>query len=132
MSMQSLDKARNMLCEELDEIAAHKTLDSGYLERLHEVTDTIKNIDKIKMLEEGKKSSYATWNDSERGYSDRSYDNGSYGNYANDSDGYSGRMHYVKGHYSRGENEMAEQKLQRMVDMGKMDKVTMQEVLSMI
>ena len=92
-------------------------------------TDPQRGADTFTPFSSGK---YATWNDSERGYSDRSYDNGSYGNYANDSDGYSGRMHYVRGHYSRGENEMAEQKLQHMVDMGKMDKVTMQEVLSMM
>lgn len=41
-----------MLCYELDDIAEKGELSAGSLETLHKLTDTIKNIDKIEMLEE--------------------------------------------------------------------------------
>lgn len=76
--MKHMEKLKKMLCKELDEIAEKGELGSGSLEIVHKLTDTIKNIDKIEMLEEGEQS--------ERGSSyRRSYDgdweaNGTYRN----------------------------------------------------
>lgn len=49
----SMSKLRKMLCSELDEIASKPELSAGDLETLDKLTDTIKNIDKIEMLDQG-------------------------------------------------------------------------------
>lgn len=54
--MKHLEKLKKMLCKELDELAEKGELGSGSLEIVHKLTDTIKNIDKIEMLEEGEQS----------------------------------------------------------------------------
>lgn len=50
--MKGLYEIKEMLCYELDEIAKKGELTAGTLETVHKLTDTIKNIDKIEMLEE--------------------------------------------------------------------------------
>ena len=50
--MEYMDKLRDKLCDELDEIARKPEMSAGDLETAHKLTDTIKNIDKIEMLEE--------------------------------------------------------------------------------
>ena len=80
--MEKLHDLKEKLCEELEDYARKQDMGAGDLEVIHKLTDTIKNIDKICMLE------------GEDGYSQSSgYDGGS--SYAN-----RGR-HYVRGHYSR-------------------------------
>lgn len=80
--MKALHDLKEVLCQELDEIAQKPEMSAGDLEAIHKLTDTIKNIDKICMLEE------------EGGYSkDGGYGGGS--SYANRG------QHYVRGHYSR-------------------------------
>lgn len=105
MSMRAMQDLKKMLCEELDKIAEKGELSAGSLETAHKLTDTIKNIDKIEMLED------------DGGYSERHRD--SMGRYARhggdweargryDDDGASyGRRgeHYVRGHYSREEGK---------------------------
>ena len=85
--MEYMRELKEKLCEELEEIARKGELGAGDLEIVHKLTDTIKNIDKIEMLEE------------DDGYSrDGDYDGSSYGrgsSYANRG------KHYVRGHYSR-------------------------------
>lgn len=44
---------KEKLCEELEKIAKKRDLSAGDLEAAHKLTDTIKNIDKIEMLEDG-------------------------------------------------------------------------------
>lgn len=83
--MEKLYDIKEKLCEELEEYARKQELGAGDLEVLHKLTDTIKNIDKICMLEE------------EGGYS-QAADGGDYGrgsSYANRG------KHWVRGHYSR-------------------------------
>ena len=49
--MESLHRIRQMLCEKLDEYSRMPELKTaGMLEEIHLLTDTIKNIDKIKMM----------------------------------------------------------------------------------
>ena len=83
--MEKLYDLKDKLCEELEEFARKQEMGAGDLEVIHKLTDTIKNIDKICMLEEGD------------GYSE-AVDGGDYGrgsSYANRG------KHYVRGHYSR-------------------------------
>ena len=83
--MEKLYDLKDKLCEELEEFARKQEMGAGDLEVIHKLTDTIKNIDKICMLEEGD------------GYSE-AVDGGDYGrgsSYANRG------KHYIRGHYSR-------------------------------
>lgn len=92
MSMKAMEELRETLCAELDEIARKGEMSAGDLDAVHKLTDTIKNIDKIIMLEE---SGYSQAADIEgRG----GYNGGS--SYANRG------KHYVRGHYSRDGGEM--------------------------
>ena len=50
--MKGLYEIKEMLCYEIEEIAKKGELTPGGLETVHTLTDTIKNIDKIEMLEE--------------------------------------------------------------------------------
>ena len=85
--MEYMHELKDKLCDELDEIARKPEMGAGDLEIIHKLTDTIKNLDKIEMLED---SGY-----SQAGYRDggSSYNRGS--SYANRG------KHYVRGHYSR-------------------------------
>lgn len=94
MSMKALEDLRDRFCEELDEIARKGELGAGDLELAHKLTDTIKNIDKINMLEEDGYSRDGDWE--------------ARGNYG-DGNSYANRgKHYVRGHYSR-ENRMRDE-----------------------
>ena len=50
--MEYMYELKDKLCKELDEIARKGELGAGDLEIIHKLTDTIKNIDKIDMLED--------------------------------------------------------------------------------
>lgn len=90
MSMKAMEDLRDMLCEELDEIARKQEMSAGDLEAVHKLTDTIKNIDKISIMEEdGEYSQAGDWEVEGRG----NYGRGN--SYANRG------KHYVRGHYSR-------------------------------
>ena len=99
------DKLKNLLREELEEIERKGELSAGDLEAAHKLTDTIKNIDKICMLEDGE------------GYSEAVDGDGGYGrgvSYARGRSGRrGGRMNARRdsmGRYSRddGRSEMME------------------------
>lgn len=97
MSKKAMYDLRNMLCDELDELARKGELGAGDLEIAHKLTDTIKNIDKIEMLEDDGYSSRRDEYDM-RGRSRRS-------------------THYVRGHYSRdGAMDKMKHQLQEMLD----------------
>lgn len=86
--MKALEKLRDTLCEELEKVSQKTTMSAGDLEMAHKLTDTIKNIDKIFMMDEtGEYSQAGDWE--ARGM----YDNGN--SYANRGE------HWVRGHYSR-------------------------------
>ena len=80
--MKDMHELKEKLCRELEDYSRQPEMKAGDLEVIHKLTDTIKNIGKIEMLEEG--GAY-----SEAG----GYDGGS--SYANRG------QHYVRGHYSR-------------------------------
>ena len=50
--MEYIEKIKKMLCKELDEYAMKQKLTGGDLDMIWKLTDTVKNLDKIKMLED--------------------------------------------------------------------------------
>lgn len=84
-----MHELKEKLCEELEEIARKPEMGAGDLELVHKLTDTVKNIDKIVMLEEGVGYSRAgNWEADMRG----TYARGS---------SYRGRKRDSMGRYSR-------------------------------
>ena len=75
MDMRAMHDLKDMLCKEIDKIAKKGELSAGSLETVHKLTDTVKNIDKIMMLEE----------DGEDGYSERGRRRDSMGRYSRDA-----------------------------------------------
>ena len=135
METKSMEKFKEKLFEEFEKLSKNE-LTASSLETIHKLTDTMKNIDKIMMLEDeeggsdhsnrhgmsNRRYSRDSYNDGGRSNgSYGSYDGGSYdgsghsGNYSNgrydsydSGDSYRGGRHYVRGHYSRdsGRNDM--------------------------
>ena len=97
MGMRTLYKLKDMLCQELDEIADKGDLGAGDLDIAHKLTDTVKNIYKIEAL-------------SGQQYSRDGYSRGSYGR----ENSYR-RSHYVRGHYSNDDGrDQLREKLEGM------------------
>lgn len=96
---KNLYDLREMLCEELDEYNrdSKNGLNERVLDTVHKLTDTIKNIDKIMMLENGDYSRAGELEADMRGNYGRTENYNRGNSYAN-----RGR-HYVRGHYSRGD-----------------------------
>lgn len=105
MNMRAMDRISDMLCEELEEIAEKGGISMGDLEIVYKATGAIKNLSKIRMMDDGGRSN-------------------SYGNSYRDSyDGnsYRGGRHWVRGHYSMadGKREMVD-RMQEMMDSGEL------------
>ena len=96
MGMKSMYDLRDMLCKELDEIARKGELGAGDLDIAHKLVSTIKNIDKIDMMEDdGYSEHYSRGGDWEADM------RGTYGR----GSSYARRgTHYVRGHYSRADS----------------------------
>ena len=106
MNMRAMDRISDMLCEELEEIAEKGGISMGDLEIVYRATGAIKNISKLRMMEDGGGRS--------NGYGD-SYRGNSY-----DDNSYRGR-HWVRGHYSYAESkrEMMD-RMREMMDSGEL------------
>lgn len=114
MSTRTLYEIKDMLCRELDEYAEKGELSAGSLETIHKLTDTIKNIDKIYMIDknggyssDGEWEAYGTYdmgNSRNSSYNGTSRD-GRRNNSSNSGASYRGGnrrgTHYVRSHYSR-------------------------------
>lgn len=122
MSTKAFYDLKDMLCMEVDEIAKKQEMSAGDLDAVHKLTDTIKNIDKILMLEEdGGYSRGGDWEADMRG----SYNRGasyrhrdSMGRYARNGDDYSRRRGYSR-HEAR--EEMMDQ-LEELMSTAQSDK----------
>ena len=86
--MEYMYELKDKLCKELDEIARKGELGAGDLEIINKLTDTIKNLDKIEMLEDDGYSQAGDWEEDMRG----TYGRGS---------SYRGRKRDSMGRYSR-------------------------------
>lgn len=101
MSKKSMYDLRDMLCEELDEIARKGDLGAGDLDIVHKLASTIKNLDKIEMMED---DGYSRDGDYSRRYSrDGDWDADMRGTYGRGSSYARRGTHYVRGHYSRAD-----------------------------
>ena len=50
--MEYIEKIKKMLCKELDEYAMKSKLSMSDIDVIHKLTDTVKNLDKISLLEQ--------------------------------------------------------------------------------
>lgn len=111
--MKNYEKLEKMLCKELEKMSEKGELTPTSLETIHKLTDTIKNLSKIEVLEAQKEGGYSERRYSRDGYSrdgyserrmysrdgdweargNYSYDGGS--SYANPNG-----AHYIDGEYS--------------------------------
>ncbi len=108
MDMRTLKELREKFYEELEEIGRKGELNAGDLETVHKLTDTVKNIDKICMLEED--GGYSR--DGERAISGVYDDGRTYGG----GHSYAGRKRDSMGRYSRdGGKEHMISKLESMM-----------------
>lgn len=90
--MKALYDLRETLSEELEEIARKPEMSAGDLETVHKLTDTIKNIDKICLMDEnGGYSQAGDWEAMGRGH---------FGDY-DGGNSYRGRKRDSMGRYSR-------------------------------
>lgn len=80
--MEYMEKIKRMLCKELEEYGEQKSVSASDVEMIHKLTDTIKNLDKIEMLEDDGYSGHYPMYDDGVSYARRG-------------------THYVRGHYSR-------------------------------
>lgn len=140
--MKYLEELKEMLCKELEEIAQKGELSAGSLDTVHKLTDTIKNIDKIEMLEEGEYSEDAgnwmargsygggsSYNEGGSSYRGRKRDRmGKYSrddgmDYSEDGNSYARNRGGNRGGYSRAErNEHNIHKLNEMMENAETDR----------
>ena len=99
--MEYMHELKEKLCDELEEIARKGELGAGDLDIIHKLTDTIKNICKIDMLDDGGYSRDGDW--MARGTYDRGHS-------------YRGRKRDSMGRYSR-EGRMMPRRDGRMYSM---------------
>ena len=115
MSMKVLEHLREMICAELEEYQSKNKLGMSDIEIVNKLTDTVKNIDKIEMLEGEGQSEYSQ-RYARDGYARGSYDSGN--SYA---------RHYVRGHYSRDDGSFSRGRYSR--DEGKEEMMRQMEEL---
>lgn len=93
-NMKMYEELKEKLCIELTELAKKPdAITTQTLDNMAKLTDTIKNIDKIMLLEEGDMDSYSRADGGRRMYDRDS-------SYANRRG-----THYVRGHYSRDDGD---------------------------
>nr|DAG28553.1 MAG TPA: hypothetical protein [Caudoviricetes sp.] len=107
--MEYMNKIKKMLCKELEEYGEQKSISASDVEMIHKLTSTIKNLDKIEMLEgDGYSGHYPMYDDGvsyARGrgrYAKRD----SMGRYSSDTDGNYSDEYSDRGYdrrYSRGD-----------------------------
>lgn len=94
--MEYMEKIKRMLCKELEEYGEQKSISASDVEMIHKLTDTIKNLDKIEMLEDDGYSGHYPMYDDGVSYAKRG-------------------THYVRGHYSHddGRDDYSERRYDR-------------------
>lgn len=94
MNAKAMYDLKETLCTNLEQYARKDNLTRNDLDTVHMLTDTIKNVDKITMMDEqGNSYGMGNWN------ATGSYSNGM-------ENGYSGRRGYSREGYSRDANDM--------------------------
>lgn len=140
--MENMHKLKELLCRELDEFARRDSIESYDLDTIHKLSDTIKNLDKIEMLEDGGYSQargggnrggmriYARDSDggNSYGYEDSFGDNDGYsmarrrrderGRYSRD-DGRDNMVNQLESMMGRVSSDRDREELRRMIDQMK-------------
>jgi hypothetical protein len=86
--MENMDRLKETLCSELENYSHKENLSMADIDAVHKFSDTLKNLLKIEKLKGGERDSW-----------------GSYSREGDRHDGGYSNMHYVRGHYSRDEDE---------------------------
>jgi len=129
--MHEMMELKDILERELKNFAKDDKMTIGSLDKIHKITDTIKNIDKISMLEESGEYSQRDRNYNIYGtYDGGSYDSNSYarrrrdsmGRYTRARGGNMSRDGYSRDGYSRGGKEEMIMKIEDMMDVVSSDK----------
>lgn len=134
MDVKMIEKLKDKLCEELEQVSRKSTMNSGDLEAINKLILSIEKLMKIEEMEGGQsqRNSYGNgygnggmWN-AQGSYADgRMYDERNDMSYANYRDGNSTAnrgMHYVRGHYSRDDARMKlADDIQNMMNNGQMN-----------
>ncbi len=103
MDMNAMYQLKDMLCREVDEIVEKGELSAGDLDTAWKLTDTVKNIYKMKMLEEAEEYSH----DYGQAYGYDMDDGVSYRGYGRESGyGRASGNSYERGNSYRGRNSM--------------------------
>lgn len=143
MSAKSMYEGKEMLCREFEELIRKGSISKSDIPIIEQLTTSIKNLMKINEMEEGGYSYAGEWNANgrsyNRGYSnDGNYSNGNYsnrGSYGDGDDTMSGRMHYVRGHYSRAGEDMLTEKIEEMMGDNRLsvdDKSTLRRAMDIL
>lgn len=101
MDRQKKEKLKKTLCAELERYADHGNMSKTDLDMVHLLSDTIKNIDKIDMLEEGSSYGEGMYMDQNSERRTGSYGRDSYGRGEYVARGTYGRGSYGEGSYGR-------------------------------
>ena len=107
MGWKAMENLRELLCKELDEYKTKDKLGMSDLEIVNKITDTIKNIDKIEMLED-EGGGYSK-SDGMRYARDAEWD--ARGTYARGNSYARRGEHYVRGHYSRDDDDYSQRRM---------------------
>lgn len=129
--MRTYDKIKDILCNELDEIAKKNELTSNNLEVIYKASDILKDLTSVEAMEREYSNGYSQ----DGGYSNGYYERFPYYMYEGDGNSYTrGRGTYANrdsmGRYSRDAHEYqnegysrdATSELQRMMENAKNDK----------
>ncbi len=114
--MHYLEKIKEKLCKELERLSGEEKLTAGSIEYIHKLSDTIKNIDKIMMLEDdGYSQGNGDWEARGTYGGGRMHHENSYNDGGNS---YRGRRRDSMGRYSRddGKEQMVRELREMMED----------------
>lgn len=153
MNAKKMHELKEMLCKELETIINKGNITRSDLEPIEYLTGSIKNLMRINEMEEGGYSyGMGNWNangsysNGSNGYSNEGYSNnrgysmngnynGSYNGYGDNENTMSGRMHYVRGHYSRDGGEMLTSRIEEMINDNRLstdEKSTLRRALDIL
>lgn len=112
--MKRMEELKEMLCDELDDIAAKGTISAGDLDAIDKLTHSIKSIETI-MAMKGYSNDYMNGRSYANRDGDGRYSRNSYARNGGNSRGYS-RRGYSRNDYSYGRDEMVEELRELMED----------------
>lgn len=137
MEARDYEELKKKLCRELEQIKGKGSLGMAEIEVIDKLTNSIKNIGKIMDMDEGGHSQarYRYSRDMDRSNTSyNSYDDGMNDGYSKDNSYARRGMHYVRGHYSRGADELTE-RIEDMMESGNLtitDKSTLQKAMDIL